>query len=215
MSMSLILPPGVICEEADLRHPAPPLLFEEEAVVATAGPERRHEFAWGRGCAHIALARLGVAEAPILQGARRQPLWPPGYVGSVTHCVNYCAAAVAHAADILTIGIDAESHAPLPQEIVSSVCTPEELRRLPGEQDIAWETVIFSAKEAIYKAVSVVTGEWLEFRDVEVVLHPGDGRFCGTTPLAQKSTPLVERLAGRFLITPTAINAVATLGANG
>ena len=44
----------------------------------------------------------------------RGPQWPPGFVGSITHCDGYRAAAVARARDALTIGLDAEPKAWFP-----------------------------------------------------------------------------------------------------
>ncbi|HEY3692789.1 MAG TPA: hypothetical protein VGL46_21300 [Pseudonocardiaceae bacterium] len=51
----------------------------------------------------------------MVPGERRKPVWPPGVVGSLTHCTGYRAAAVAHRRGVLTVGIDAEPHEPLPQ----------------------------------------------------------------------------------------------------
>src|SRR5450631_452976 len=61
------------------------LFPEEEALVSDASPSRRLEFLEGRACAHAALRRLGYDEAPILRGKARQPRWPSGFVGSISH----------------------------------------------------------------------------------------------------------------------------------
>lgn len=42
-------------------------------------------------------------------------MWPDGVVGSMTHCDGYRAAAVAHAGEVLGVGIDAEPHFPFPR----------------------------------------------------------------------------------------------------
>src|SRR5882672_7976907 len=105
-----LLPPEVIVvsRRDDDPHAAP--LPEEEALIDGAVAPRRSEFATTRSCARQALHRLGVPEGPILRGPKREPLWPPGIVGSLTHCTGYRAAAVARASDVLAIGIDAEPH---------------------------------------------------------------------------------------------------------
>ncbi|MFF9850238.1 4'-phosphopantetheinyl transferase family protein [Streptomyces litmocidini] len=153
--------------------PRPPWLFaEEEALMARAAPGRRREFAAARLCAHRALAGLGVAAAPLLRGRRGAPAWPAGTVGSITHCAGYRGAAVASAAGFLGLGIDAEPHAPLPSGVREEVVFgPEEarLRELAARRpDIAWDRLLFSAKESVYKAWSGYGGAWLGFEEAEV-----------------------------------------------
>ncbi|WP_306332212.1 4'-phosphopantetheinyl transferase [Streptomyces sp. KL109B] len=67
---------------------------QEEALIARAVPKRRNEFTTVRACAHDALAGLGLAPVPLLPDERGAPGWPPGVVGSMTHCPGYGAAAV-------------------------------------------------------------------------------------------------------------------------
>ena len=59
-------------------------------------------------------------------GAKREPLWPAGVVGSITHCDGYRAAAVARATDLATVGIDAEPHEPLPDGVLAAIALPAE-----------------------------------------------------------------------------------------
>src|SRR5258708_36276243 len=99
---------------------------EEMAMVANAVDKRRREFATGRACAREALRELGIAPGPILAGERGMPRWPPGVVGSITHCAGYRAAAVAGSGDLMAIGIDAEPDAPLPDGVLDVVALPAE-----------------------------------------------------------------------------------------
>lgn len=131
------------------------VMFDEEALlVGSAVPERRAEFLTGRKCAHLALAKLGIASTPILRGPNREPLWPEGVAGSITHCRGYCAAAVARSGGERWIGIDAESNEPLPRGIIDIIASASEielaaaaLRRIAN-----WDRLVFSAKESVYKA---------------------------------------------------------------
>ena len=116
--------------------------------------KRRREFTTARACARRALASLGVAPAPILPGERGAPQWPPGIVGSITHCAGYRAAAAARARDVLTIGLDAEPDEVLPSGVLEAVSLPGERERLrnltaaaPGTR---WDRLPFSAKETTY-----------------------------------------------------------------
>jgi hypothetical protein len=68
------------------------LLPDEEALVAKAVERRRSEFAAGRRSARCALATLGCPVRPLMIGALRQPLWPAGFGGSITHDGRYAAA---------------------------------------------------------------------------------------------------------------------------
>ena len=67
---------------------------------------------------------------PVLPGERGAPRWPAGVVGSMTHCAGYRAAALVRAADLASLGIDAEPHGPLPEGVLRRVALPAERERL-------------------------------------------------------------------------------------
>ncbi|WP_373465209.1 4'-phosphopantetheinyl transferase [Streptomyces sp. V2I9] len=181
-----LLPPGI--EVAELFADPPDvtsLLYPEEAgLVVKAVEKRKLEFAAVRLCARTALARLGVPPMPILPGQQRAPMWPEGIVGSMTHCDGYRAAAVARRLAVRAIGVDAEPHDPLPAGVALSVLLPEEQDTVHGlarrRPDIAWDRLVFSAKESVYKAWSPLTGRWLDFHECAVVPDPDRGTFTGT-----------------------------------
>ena len=194
-----ILPARVACAEAFGDPPDTVLFPEEEALLGRAVEKRRREFATARSCARGALAALGVAPAPILPGERGAPRWPPGVVGSITHCAGYRAAAVARARDMLSIGVDAEPDEDLPDGVLAAVSLPGERARL---RDLAaaapgtcWDRLLFSAKESVYKAWFPLTGRWLGFEDADITVNLADGTFRArlrvTAPVAGDS-----RLAG-------------------
>lgn len=100
--------------------------FEEEArLVASAAPSRCAELLSGRACAHRAMRVLGAPEVPIGRDDRR-PVWPDGFVGSITHCAGYRAAAVARDEDVFTIGIDAEPDEALPADVLGLIASSTE-----------------------------------------------------------------------------------------
>ena len=110
--IELLLPDPVASEYTRVLDGAEDLFAQEAVAVDRAVPRRRAEFAAGRRCARAALARIGIPPAPLLRGEDREPLWPDGAVGSITHCAGYVAAAVAATEVMLSVGIDAEVHAP-------------------------------------------------------------------------------------------------------
>ncbi|MCX2947600.1 4'-phosphopantetheinyl transferase family protein [Lentzea sp. NEAU-D7] len=156
------------------------LFPEEEAQLGNAVPKRRFEFGTVRACAREAMRALDVAPAAILPGPKREPLWPDGVVGSLTHCAGYRAAALARTSDFETIGIDAEPHLPAPDGVLGAIAIPAELGRMAGlnadDPKICWDRLLFSAKETTYKAWFPVTRRWLGFEDADITLDP-DGTF--------------------------------------
>ncbi|MCX4789964.1 MULTISPECIES: 4'-phosphopantetheinyl transferase family protein [unclassified Streptomyces] len=175
-----ILPPQVAVVEA-LSDPVDAALFPgEEELIRNSVESRRKEFTTARWCARRALGMLGFAPVPILKGERGAPIWPEGVVGSMTHCAGYRAAAVARRADLLSVGIDAEPHEPLPDGVHETIALPaekqreRELRRTAPE--IRWDRLLFSAKESVYKVWFPLTHRWLGFEQADIVLH-SNGTF--------------------------------------
>jgi len=176
-----ILLPAVAAAEEFGDRPDAVLFPEEQAVIGRAVEKRRREFATARACARAALARLGQPPVAILPGERGSPGWPPGIVGSITHCAGYRAAAVGKAAEVLTIGLDAEPDEPLPDGVLGAISLAAErvsLRDLaqaaPGPN---WDRMLFCAKESVYKAWFPLAGRWLGFEQAHITLDPAGGTF--------------------------------------
>lgn len=207
-----LLPPAVVTAEAGDADWTAPLLAQEQRLVAGAVEKRRRDFTAGRACARRALERLGWPGFAVVAGPGREPLWPPGVVGAITHCRGYCAAAVARSADVRAVGIDAELRAPLPAGVTRLVCTELERRQaaeLPGDH---WETLVFSAKEAIYKAWYPLTRRWLDYRDAELTIDPDRGCFTARIllPLEPDVFPW-DPLHGRFAISAERVFTAVTV----
>jgi 4'-phosphopantetheinyl transferase EntD len=156
----------VVATREDLRGALYP---EEESVVGRAVEKRRREFTTARACAREALACLGQHHQAIPSGPRGEPLWPVGIVGSITHCDGYRGCAVARDTDLITIGVDAERNEPLPDGLIGDIALPEEREMLRAlsrdEPGISWDRLLFSAKEAVYKAWYPLAERWLGFED--------------------------------------------------
>jgi 4'-phosphopantetheinyl transferase EntD len=204
-----LVPAGVVVADATGPLPGEALLPEEEPLVARAVGKRRAEFTTVRTCARIALGRLGVPPGPLLSGPKREPLWPAGVVGSITHCDGYRAVAVARADRLASIGIDAEPHDALPEGILERVTLPAERAHLielpPGQH---WDRLLFSAKESVYKTWFPLTRRWLGFEDAAVLFAPGPDPARGTfvAELLVDELPTVggqpvRTLRGRYAVT--------------
>jgi len=157
------------------------LFPEERAALGQAVGKRRREFVTARACAREALGQLGLAAQAVPSGARGEPLWPQGIVGSITHCEGYRACALARSTDLLTIGVDAEPNQPLPDGVLGDVALAEErewIRSLAGEApEVSWDRLLFSAKESVYKAWFPLAQRWLGFEDASLQVDRGSGTF--------------------------------------
>jgi 4'-phosphopantetheinyl transferase EntD len=193
-----ILPEAVSVAGTRADVPDAVLLPEERAVVARAVESRRREFAAGRACARVALARWGLSRRAIPVGSEGAPRWPDGIVGSITHCSGYCGCAVARSDDLLALGIDAEPNLPLPGGLLWDVARPEErawvrdLRR--RERDVHWDRLLFSMKESVYKAWFPLVGTRLDFGDAVVSVEPSAGTFSA------RIAGEIAELSGRWLV---------------
>jgi len=167
-----LFPAGVAA--AELRAPGDPALLDpDEALsVARAVPKRVAEFAAGRLCARSALARFGIASFALRAARDRQPLWPAGLVGSITHTQGFCAAVVGEHARFVGLGLDTENACAVSPDLWPSICIAEELAwiaSLPAEQRTRAATLVFAAKEAVYKCQYPTTSERLSFSDLRIV----------------------------------------------
>ena len=202
-----LLPPEVVPVEAFGDIPGEAVFPGEQDLVANAVEGRRREFVTGRRCAREALGRLGFPPAPIRPGTRREPRWPDGVVGSITHCAGYRAAAVALAADLASIGIDAEPHGLLPAGVLESVTAgdePELLTELFRSHPAThWDRLLFSAKESVYKAWYPLTARWLGFEDARLTFDPAAGTFAARILVDGTridGRPPLNEICGRYVV---------------
>lgn len=179
--LTKLLPAQVVAIEATT-DPADITLFpEEERQIRNAVAKRRDEFTTVRWCARRAMAAMGLPEAPVLPGRRGAPQWAPSVVGSMTHCAGYRAAALARTSDISSIGIDAEPNERLPEGVLETIGLPQEVRwvrhYLRAMPAVAWDRLLFSMKESVYKTWFPHTGRELGFEDALITVDPALGTF--------------------------------------
>ena len=152
-------------------------------------------------------------------GADRQPLWPEGLVGSITHTAGFCAAVAARRGVLRSVGIDTEIAGSVKTELWRGICTPAEidwLRSLPQSEQPLAATLIFSAKEAFYKCQFGLTQQRLGFQDVSIEL-PWGGQRGAFAVLANRRLEL-ERdaalpLRGQYLFHEQFVTAAVAVSA--
>ena len=191
-----LFPAGVAGAELLRPEEAAPLLDAERASLGPAAGPRAQEFAAGRHCAREALAALGLEPDAVPRGPHREPLWPAGIVGSISHASGYCGAVVARDSTCRGLGFDVEEWGRMRPALWRRIATPREIAWLDTQAAEAerWATLLFSAKEAFYKAQYPVSAAFLGFQ--AAAFHPrGDGGF---EIELLRELPAVGRSGARF-----------------
>ncbi|MDX6609372.1 MAG: hypothetical protein QOF85_1297 [Solirubrobacterales bacterium] len=197
------------------------LFPEEEAAVGHSVEKRRREFVTARACARRALSQLGYPAQPIPSGARGEPVWPTGIVGSITHCAGYRACAVAPATELLALGVDAEVDDPLPERLIGDIALPEERRWIEAaaaaDPGISWDRLLFSIKESIYKAWFPLARSWLGFEDASVAIDRDRGTFSASllVPGPTLGGRHLDGFSGRWLAADRLLLSAIAVPANG
>jgi 4'-phosphopantetheinyl transferase EntD len=204
-ALASLLPPPIQHRYAESYVSGVSFTAEEEAFINRVHRNRRLEFATGRHCALAALSALNYDAEALGREADGRPRWPPGIVGSISHCERLCVAAVAREQEFAALGLDAEPRAPLPEDVLALVASSEEIAALPDNAFPAqdrppFDTVLFSGKESVYKALYPEVRRFFGFEEIWLVLA-ADGRFearlqPGLAREAQRSS-----LGGRFALT--------------
>jgi 4'-phosphopantetheinyl transferase EntD len=166
--------PGVITAEFRGRADPSGLHPDEARLVARALTRRRVEFAAGRRCARAALAQLGLPHQVILSDRDGAPIWPHGIVGSISHTNDVAVAAVAPTGLFRSIGLDVETLGAVEPALWPTILTGGErvlIAAVAPELQPRAATLYFAAKEAVYKCQYPLTGEWLDFHDVEIEIE--------------------------------------------
>ena len=128
---------------------------ERALIHPRATASRQRQFVLGRIAAKRALAELGVPAEPVLRRAHREPLWPDGIVGSITHTCDHAVSAVALSQDCAGVGIDMEHRSRFFDGLVGQVARERErawIDSQAGADRPGRGLEVFSAKESIYKA---------------------------------------------------------------
>jgi 4'-phosphopantetheinyl transferase EntD len=158
---------------------APPLYpVESEALGPQAVERRRRLFALGRAAARDGLLELGIVDAAIPRGTGGEPIWPGGIVGAISHSHELAVAVVGRCLDYVGLGIDVEdlTHDISPR-VARLVCLPSEMGWVQPEAGTERLVTLFSAKEAVFKALYPIQGVWLGFKDAELTWHDELGGF--------------------------------------
>lgn len=187
----------------DPTAPMPRLIGDEVLAVEQVRPMRAREFGAGRAAAREAMGLLGQPPRPVLQGEDRAPIWPKGLTGSITHTARDCMAVVTDAPEIRALGLDMEMAVPLESALWPEICTMAEMHWLASlgpSQRGHFAKLIFSAKEAVYKAQYQVSRQVLGFHDLTLSIDLAEHRFDATLQTPVAGFKPGASLRGRFAI---------------
>ena len=156
-----------------------PELFERHGIdfpphIRNSVVKRQAEFIAGRLCARSILDAYGQGEHVVAVGTHREPRWPTGFLGSITHSGLYAAAIACPAPGIAGVGIDIETiikpeARQAMMDMVVNAAEAEYLRRRAGAVGFdCLLTLVFSAKESFFKAAFPQVNAYFDFDAVEV-----------------------------------------------
>ncbi|MDM5091688.1 4'-phosphopantetheinyl transferase family protein [Aeromonas rivipollensis] len=145
------------------------------ASLQGAAPKRLGEFLAGRLAAREALGSFGLAGSTVAIGRAREPLWPAGMEGSISHSqlagqgVALCGVRPAQGG----MGLDLEAWLEADQaaQLWPGIVDEDEWGRLEagvgavGLDRAQGLTLVFSAKESLFKALYPRVGRYFDFLD--------------------------------------------------
>ncbi len=202
MDLQHLFPPDVALVVSDEPMWRTPLRDAEEALIDGAIEKRQREFRAGRHAAHAALAKLQAPDLPLLRGERREPIWPSGYLGSITHCRDLCVAVCAREDRLAGLGIDVEPLEPLPKGVDRYINTEEEARFVTENPGLHPERLIFSAKESLYKCYYPLVKRFFGFQSVTLDFDLARQRYRFTPTQRCEIDFPGFRFEGSFILGP-------------
>ncbi len=129
--------------------------------------KRTLEHRTGRALSALAQRALSLPETPVPRRGDGLPIWPMGTCGSIAHTDTHAIAVLSRNTAIRALGVDLERADGVTQDLHTIILTPsEQATCAPGDSLRA--TAIFSAKEAVYKALYPIEQEIFDFQDVTI-----------------------------------------------
>ncbi|MDB5133123.1 MAG: 4-phosphopantetheinyl transferase [Mucilaginibacter sp.] len=148
----------------------------EKALIGKAALKRQNDFSTGRHCARKALGRFGASDTEILTGEVKEPLWPAGFVGSISHSKKLTGAIVAKVENIAAVGLDVETIGGINHDMWDILFTYNEqvfLSTMGDREQALYSTLVFSFKEAFYKLQYPLTKQYVDFKEVGILCTGG------------------------------------------
>lgn len=174
-----------------------------ERLPASAAPQRQLEYLAARAAAAALLEAQGSACIEVGTGLNREPMWPRGFTGSITHSPDIAGVVAVRALPGMSIGIDTQAllDPAAAAEVASRCVHPAELHACGVSRQVLL-TLLFSAREAFFKCVYPLAQYRLDFLDVQVGSIDAEGgrlRVCVSKSPAP-GLPVGFALTGSFSV---------------
>ncbi|MVT04013.1 4-phosphopantetheinyl transferase [Enterobacter sp. 10-1] len=127
--------------------------FPEQLFAAVA--KRRSEYLCGRLAAQTLLHEKQIY-AQVTQSTDGAPIWPGGWLGSISHTDHCAIAVIAPQNKRCILGIDIENFNPEALDEIAGTIAQESERKRLAKSEIDYNIALhiaFSAKESLYKAL--------------------------------------------------------------
>jgi 4'-phosphopantetheinyl transferase EntD len=142
------------------------LMRQELPAFATSVPKVQRASGAARSAARGLLKEMGLPACALPRLSSGATDWPAGIVGSLAHDSLIAVAAIGQASSLAAVGIDVEPAESLPRELLNIVATPLERQRI--DDDPYHGRLLFTIKEAVYKAAYSLDHIFLDHHEVEV-----------------------------------------------
>jgi 4'-phosphopantetheinyl transferase EntD len=184
-----------VCSQDDIAwfrlHP-----LEEQAMGEAVSEKRRRDFNLGRAAARRALEKVGFpVVTPVLRGEHREPLWPVGIVGSISHSSGVGVAAVAWQKDVAALGVDIQLiEERYTDELIARFADPDEFDWVRSDPARRTERAVklFSAKESVFKALYPLRKVWFAFDVAHLTPNDCEDSFRASVRLPALSSTLID-----------------------
>ncbi|SMF81213.1 4'-phosphopantetheinyl transferase family protein [Pseudobacteriovorax antillogorgiicola] len=141
-----------------------------------ASARRQVQFLAGRHCARQALIAANfIGEKIVGQNSDLSPRWPQSIVGSITHTSSYVSAAIAYRNKVRSLGINSERLflSGATDSLWDVILTRREVAQYEWQYKHHFDrseyiSLLFSAKEAIYKCYYPISIYRLNYHDIHV-----------------------------------------------
>ncbi len=173
----------------------------EFPVNPRAVQRRRDEVSTGRYYARLAQEFAGLSPVPIGRGEDRAPIWPHNLVGSISHNRSHAVVVICDTQALVGLGVDIEDPQRVPEKVHRMIARPRELEcctEVFGRTQDAL-AFLFSAKEAVYKAIYPVARNYIGFMEVEITIDAPNRTFTANYLGGVIANTRLNRGVGRYI----------------
>jgi enterobactin synthetase component D len=142
--------------------------------LVNAAYQRKQEFIAGRFCVYNAAKEIGLELSTLPVGVERGPVWPEGVIGSISHSKKMAIGCVGKVDQLKSIGIDTEeifSQQTIKdiQKVIALDSEKEMIaREIPEKYTNLAYSILFSAKEALFKAIHPLCKTFIDFQEARM-----------------------------------------------